>query len=474
MPARKPPATDFDVEGPHVDGQWIWVPLRQRWVDITHKPEEIVRQAWVHLLVMEGGFDLGQMDQERHDLTHGTGSPRADVVVWDSAATKAAGGSAILVVETKAADGDVILSDFRQGESYARAGGCEFLLCATASSHSTYRLSPGFPGKADQINEWPRRADFGDVARMQALKSSLRTFDRDEFQKLLYECHSLLRDHHAMTPDRAFDTISKVLFIKLDIERQGAWGTFTTEYLDERHRMARRADAALHQLLFDETKTSFKADDLFEENDRLDVSDATFRELVSKLQRFNLSNTGDDIKGIAFERFLGRTFRGELGQFFTPRPVVDFIIEALDPSEGDVICDPAAGSGGFLIRAFEHVRAKISADVEVQKTARFDEITAEYPEEPSEEQLEERDRRVDDAFAELSQDLVPSTDDGAPADTRVGRLAWDCIFGCDKEPRAARTAKMNMIMHGDGHGGIHWHDGLVDINGSCDRSVGLI
>ena len=47
----------------------------------------------------------------------------------------------------------------------------------------------------------------------------------------------------------------------------------------------------------------------------------------------------------------------------------------------------------------------------------------------------------------------------------MGRLAWRCIFGCDAEPRAARTAKMNMIMHGDGHGGIHHHDGLVDING---------
>ena len=47
----------------------------------------------------------------------------------------------------------------------------------------------------------------------------------------------------------------------------------------------------------------------------------------------------------------------------------------------------------------------------------------------------------------------------------MGRLAWNCIFGCDAEPRAARTAKMNMIMHGDGHGGIHHHDGLVDING---------
>ncbi len=77
----------------------------------------------------------------------------------------------------------------------------------------------------------------------------------------------------------------------------------------------------------------------------------------------------------------------------------------------------------------------------------------------------EEERQVDEAFARFNQELLPSDDNNQPAETRVGRLAWQCIFGCDAEPRAARTAKMNMIMHGDGHGGIHYHDGLVDVNG---------
>lgn len=59
-------------------------------------------------------------------------------------------------------------------------------------------------------------------------------------------------------------------------------------------------------------------------------------------------------------------------------------------------------------------------------------------------------------------------------DTRVGRLAWRCIFGTDADARAARTAKMNMIMHGDGHGGIHHHDGLVDINGIFPQRFDII
>ena len=78
---------------------------------------------------------------------------------------------------------------------------------------------------------------------------------------------------------------------------------------------------------------------------------------------------------------------------------------------------------------------------------------------------EEEGARIDEAFAALNEELLASGDENQPIDTRMGRLAWRCIFGCDAEPRAARTAKMNMIMHGDGHGGIHHHDGLVDING---------
>ena len=116
---------------------------------------------------------------------------------------------------------------------------------------------------------------------------------------------------------------------------------------------------------------------------------------------------------------------------------------------------PAAGSGGFLIRAFEHVRAKIAAEIQDEKDRKRTEIEA------LELDPDEEDARTDAAFAALNRELLPSDDLNRPA----GRLAWRCIFGCDAEPRAARTAKINMIMHGDGHGGIHYHDGLVDING---------
>ena len=322
-----------------------------------------------------------------------------------------------------------------------------------------FRLIPGVPGEFVQINEIPKAADWGDARRIEEIRKRLRAFNRREFQDLLFRCHSILRDVHKMDPGRAFDTISKILFVKMYVERSGLHGTFTADFLDRRASTRLPSDPLVHDDLFERTKDYYRTDDLFTGADRLEISEETFRRIVKELERFDLSKTGDDVKGLAFEKFLGSTFRGELGQFFTPRPVVDFMVNLLDPREDELICDPAAGSGGFLIRAFEHVRGRIAAEIQAEKDRARAEIEAQglAP--------EEEESRVDAAFAALNRELLASNDHNRPADTRVGRLAWRCIFGCDAEPRAARTAKMNMIMHGDGHGGIHYHDGLVDVNG---------
>ena len=114
-------------------------------------------------------------------------------------------------------------------------------------------------------------------------------------------------------------------------------------------------------------EAEFAKDDLFEPNDTIKIKQTSFESIVKELEKYNLSTTSDDVKGIAFEKFLGKTFRGELGQFFTPRTIVDFMVELLDPQEGEIICDPCCGSGGFLIRAFEYVREKIEQDIKYQK-----------------------------------------------------------------------------------------------------------
>jgi type I restriction enzyme M protein len=450
-----------DDEGTlHRSGDWVWIPLKGEWRDCAGKPEELVRQRFIRHLHEHFGYALEQMKQEQR-LISGSRSARADIVIWEDQAKAAAGSgiSPVLVVECKSENVEINLRDYYQGESYTRCAGCEFFIATNNRYTATFKLVPGAPGSFVQINDIPKVTDWGDAKRLEEIRNKLRAFNRKEFQDLLFKCHSILRDVHKMDPGRAFDTISKILFVKMYVERSGQHGTFTTEFIDGRQKYKTKKTIPIHHELFQETKDYYKADDLFAASDRLEISEETFRRIVRELERFDLSKTSDDIKGLAFEKFLGSTFRGELGQFFTPRPVVDFMVSLLDPQEGELIADPAAGSGGFLIRAFEYVRERISADVQKQK----DKVRAEI--EAKNLPVEEEEKKIDDAFARLNEELLPSDDDNTPIDTRVGRLAWHCIFGCDAEPRAARTAKMNMIMHGDGHGGIHYHDGLVDING---------
>jgi len=461
--SKKPkaaPSASFPPEAGnlHRVGDWLWIPLRTEWRNVAAKPEEVVRQGFIRHLCGDYGYALDQMDQERR-IIHGHTSPRADIVIWESAAAKSAGKSPALVVECKAETIEINIRDYYQGESYTRASGCEFFIAHNARYTAIFKLVPGMPGEFVQINEIAKASDWGDAKRIEEIKTRLRAFNRKEFQDLLFECHSILRYVHKMDPGRAFDTISKILFIKMYVERSGLHGTFTVDFLDKREATRMKNEPLVHDRLFDQTKDYYRSDDLFAATDRLEISEATFRRIVQKLERFDLSKTGDDIKGLAFERFLGTTFRGELGQFFTPRPVVNFMVDLLDPKEGEVICDPAAGSGGFLIRAFEHVRGAIAADIQKEK----DRIRADI--EAKKLDPEKEDALIEEGFVKLNRELLPSGDDNSPIDTRVGRLAWTCIFGADAEPRAARTAKMNMIMHGDGHGGIHYHDGLVDING---------
>ncbi|SNX74982.1 type I restriction enzyme M protein [Cereibacter ovatus] len=466
MAATKKPKTAPTTPWPatpeslHTDGDWIWIPLKGEWRDSTGKPEELVRQKFVRHLCENYGYSLDQMRQEQRMIS-GSRSARADIVIWETAAKANAGPgvSPVLVIECKAESVEINLRDYYQGESYTRSAACEFFITTNNRFTAIFKLVPGAPGDFVQINEIPKASDWGDAKRLEEIRSKLRVFNRKEFQDLLFKCHSILRDVHKMDPGRAFDTISKILFVKMYVERSGLHGTFTVDFLDRRASTRLPTDPEVHDGLFEQTKAYYKADDLFTAADRLEISEATFRRLVKELERFDLSKTSDDIKGLAFEKFLGNTFRGELGQFFTPRPVVDFMVSLLDPQEGELICDPASGSGGFLIRAFEHVRGLVAADIQKEKDKAQAEIEAKkLP-------IEEEERLIDEAFARLNRELLPSDDNNKPIDTRVGRLAWNCVFGCDAEPRAARTAKMNMIMHGDGHGGIHYHDGLVDING---------
>ena len=317
------------------------------------------------------------------------------------------------------------------------------------------------PGYLEEIEDIPH-ADATDK-QVDALLNRLKTFKEDEFAALLHQCHNVIRNREKIDPVAAFDEIAKILFIKVYVERglkrrQRRDNLFTVSYLEEQ-----LAGNPLEDL-FRQTKTHYQADRIFAEDESLNLKSATGLEIVRLLERYNLSDTSEDIKGIAFERFLGKTFRGEIGQFFTPRPIVEFMVRMVDPQEGDVICDPASGSGGFLIRFFEIVREQILADVDRRYQAFRREIEG-----ATHISEEEKAAALRSKYEGLQQTL-----DQDVHGSRMWNLANRCIYGTDANDRMARTSKMNMIMHGDGHGGVHHHDGFLNVNGIFDGRFDII
>ncbi len=457
----------------------IFAPLKDKW--LVNKPEEQVRQKYICRLVDSYGFSLDQMAQEIQvtNSQRGQGAARADIVVWRSKEDKTKNKSALIVVECKAESVTIHEEDYYQGYNYASWAGADFFVTTNLKETRVFRVVKGkLPKGLEEIADIPTAEKAKSSKEIEKLLQQTKAFTRDEFSKLLFKCHNIIRNNDKLSPEAAFDEISKILFIKIRYERSNEDGQiFSAERFntlkknrDEYNKEMQIKDAKpFYQHLFDLTKQEFANDHLFEPSDIIKIRENSFEQIVKELEIYNLSTTSDDVKGIAFEKFLGRTFRGELGQFFTPRTIVDFMVKVLDPQEGEYICDPCCGSGGFLIDAFEYVRAKIEKDIEQQKeTIKKQFYTEAYDALPESEKVS-IDAKVSDVFAVLNRELDINNAEG-----RLRSLSFDCIYGTDANPRMARTAKMNMIMHGDGHGGVHHHDGLLNVNGIFENRFDII
>ena len=453
----------------------IYSPIRDKWLVL--KPEEEVRQRYVCRLVDSYGYGIKQMGEEVKvtNSQRGQGAARADIVVWRNEEDKRKGKNALIVVECKAENVTIRQADYFQGYNYAAWAGAKFFVTTNLKETRIFKVvEDAMPKKLEEIADIPSADMVNDDKKIKAMLLQTKAFTRDEFSRLLFKCHNIIRNNDKLSPEAAFDEISKILFIKIRYERTNS-GTqiFSKEEFLKQKKMydavKSKESPDYYQFLFNKTKEDFAKDHLFDENETIKIRENSFEQIVKELQVYNLSTTSDDVKGIAFEQFLGRTFRGELGQFFTPRTIVDFMVSVLDPQEGEYVCDPCCGSGGFLIRAFEYVREHIENEVEVRKEdVKKSLFTDDYSKLPKKEQ-EKIDQKVIDAFSKMNYELDINNPMG-----RLRSLSFDCIYGTDANPRMARTAKMNMIMHGDGHGGVHHHDGLLNVNGIWEGRFDVI
>lgn len=466
-----------------IEGNKIHSPLRDQMLTLI--PEERVRQAYICHLVNHYGYSLDQMGEEVlvSNSQRWLGKARADIVIWKSPEDKEKNKHAFIVIECKAQNVKIQRQDYFQWANYASWTHAQFFITTNEKETKFFKTGETIPvGFLDEINDIPSAKDIDNDKKIAEILSQTKVFTRDEFQKLLTKCHDVIRNNDKLSPEMAFDEISKILFIKIRYERNvGKWSLFTKERFeilrsnDDETRS--KSDSPFYQKLFEKTKEDFKYAEIFEENDSLRIRETSFLQIVNLLEKYNLSDTSDDVKGIAFEQFLGRTFRWDLGQFFTPRTIVRFMTEILDPREWELICDPCCGTGGFLINAFEYIRTQIEDDIECEKKkirntllgADIDSLSPEEWQKILDTIDEKTESAIDSAFAKLNQELDPNHVWG-----RLYGLSRNYIFGTDAEPRSARTAKMNMIMHGDGHAWVHHHDGLLNVNGIFEGRFDVI
>lgn len=463
----------------------IFSPLNNKWLICT--PEEEIRQKFICVLVNEYGYSLNQMAQELSltNSSRGTGRARADIVIWKSEQAKANNEHAAIVIECKSDNVTIQPEDYYQGLNYATWAGADFFVTHNSKETRYFQVFkekiPKHLGK--ELSELPTAKQLVDNKVIEEMLKAEKVFEKDEFAKLLHQCHSIIRNNDKLSPEASFDEISKILFMKIMYERNRQKGKIFTkeEFLEQEshyeknirpvnvRRNGPKDDISYVTYWFDDTKNAYKAEQLFEDNEVIKIRRESFLAILEKLQIYNLSKTSDDVKGVAFEKFLGTTFRGELGQFFTPRSVVEFMTEILDPQEGERVCDPCSGSGGFLINAFEYMRESIRQDLEGEKESIKNRYFDEAYEQADEQQKANIEAKVDGLFSELNSEL-----DLDNQNSRLYQLSHNCIYGTDANPRMARVSKMNMIMHGDGHGGVHHNDGLLNINGIFEERFDVI
>jgi type I restriction enzyme M protein len=238
----------------------------------------------------------------------------------------------------------------------------------------------------------------------------IRAVSKGELIGAIKKCHQTLWGGGRLSPPAAFGEFCKIIFVKVRDEKaprkKGDPYEFQIKTDETAHALAQRIKA----MYAEEMK---REPDVFKEP--IKVDDGTLKMCVSHLEGINFNKTDLDTKGVAFEQFLDGFFKGDFGQYFTPREIIQFCVELLDPDVNDRTLDPACGSGGFLLYAMDHVRHTAEKLYDDDDTARF-RYWHEY--------------------------------------------ARERLFGIEINDEISRVAKMNMILHDDGHTNIVGFDAL--------------
>jgi type I restriction enzyme M protein len=385
--------------------------------EIYSDPEEQVRAEYWAELIYRYGYDPHRIGIEV-TVPDRTPKDAADLVVFsDDTRTRP-----YAVIECKS-DG-VSDAEFNQAVEQACGNGtwakfrANYVGVVAGLTRRFLDFSPKYgvlEREANIVADLP--AQYGKPEEFKYYKGGsldIQPVSKDELITTIKKCHQTLWGGGKLSPPAAFGELCKIIFVKISDEQARRKKGEPYEFQIKTHESSKRLAERI-RLLYDTQKQ--KDPEVF--TDTIKIDDAILRTIVLHLESINLSKTDLDTKGVAFEQFMDGFFKGDFGQYFTPREIIAFAVEMLQPKNDELVLDPACGSGGFLLYALDHVRREAGEYHELN--------SAEY------------DRHWHD-------------------------FARQRLYGMEINDEIARVAKMNMIIHDDGHTNVVGEDALDRID----------
>ena len=401
-------------EGRNERIRYVAADRSERWSD----PEEKVRaELWAEL-VYKYEYPVERIGVEV-TVPGRTPSNIADLVLYEDDDHK----SPYFVFECKRPDfSDAAFEQaIEQACGYRSGLGADYCGVVAGLTRRLLRFDKFPPMERDRNHLTDIQVRYGQPPEWRFYKNEpgkdLAAIPREELRAAIRKCHQTLWEGGRRSPIAAFGEFSKIVFIKHLDEKNpdrenGKPYAFQRRDGETAAALARR----IYNLYEDEKE---REPDVFTES--IEVEPPVLAQCVEHLEGISLDRTELDTKGVAFEEFMGGFFKGDFGQYFTPRELIAFAVEMLDPKRNDLILDPACGSGGFLLYALDHVR-----------------------------------REAGRRFPQHDTDTMQAVDH-----FRYWHdFAEHNLFGIEVNDELARVAKMNMIIHDDGHTNIVGHDAL--------------
>ena len=373
-------------------------------------PEEYVRQEYCRILLDVYKYPKKNIEVE-YPIKVGCSDKRCDIAVFNDDIK--AQDNILLIIETKKKDEK---EGVDQLWSYMSATTARFGIWTNGDNILYYSKDTKHSNRYPELPDVPKYKESVDSIGKYQKKDLVRCTD---LKGVFKRCNNYFFSNQGLTQDKRFSEILKILFCKIEDEKD-LFNEKCVFYITPDEQNSGRGIKNVRERLdglFRKVKQRFEEDNIFENSDIIQLNDRCLCFAIAELQKYSLLDTNVDVKGVAFETFVGANLRGEHGEFFTPREIVTMATEILLPKTDEIVCDPACGSGGFLVMALKHIRQQ------------YEELERKRP-----------DINVKGLFREYADKYVR---------------------GIDFNPDLSRVAKMNMVLNDDGHTGIFHFDSLT-------------